>query len=239
MSLEPNDPTQSGTSLPQIGAGDVQLSRNEVEALCTKAARGGGMAWGLAEEAGVAAGWLTGIGLDAPAALLARLRGAEGREWTRMCPVVARGAWQPRADTPLCPIAVGSAICDFAGTPDGLRADQPLKIGPVSQPVLVLPFLADTAQRLGCDIRLRWETGEVGIFASGALSGDPAGLEALSCATLRLSCDALSGGPISRPGGVKSRRDTLAALNALAMKTTVPPSEKSRADAGSASGDND
>ena len=38
------------------GQAGIRLSRNETEALCQKAARGAGMPWGLAEEAGFAAG---------------------------------------------------------------------------------------------------------------------------------------------------------------------------------------
>ena len=36
----------------------MHASLNEIESLCKKAARGAGMSWGLAEEAGKAAKWL-------------------------------------------------------------------------------------------------------------------------------------------------------------------------------------
>src|SRR4029078_635119 len=40
------------------GAAGMIVSRNEIESLALKAARGAGMSWGLAEEASVGAGWL-------------------------------------------------------------------------------------------------------------------------------------------------------------------------------------
>ena len=71
MTREANDPTRAGGPVPAAAA--VLLSRNEVEALCTKAARGAGMGWGHADEAGGAVGWLQARGIDGAAALLAAL----------------------------------------------------------------------------------------------------------------------------------------------------------------------
>lgn len=51
----------------------VKLSLGEVEALCKKAARGAGLPWGLAEEAGFAARWLSAHGFDGAGLLLADL----------------------------------------------------------------------------------------------------------------------------------------------------------------------
>lgn len=44
-----------------------------MKTVCLTAARGAGLPWGLAEEAGYAAGWLTARGMDGGAALLAHL----------------------------------------------------------------------------------------------------------------------------------------------------------------------
>ena len=58
MTIAPHDQTR-GDSTPYIEDGlSASLSRNEVASLCMKAARGAGMSWGLAEEAGFAAAWL-------------------------------------------------------------------------------------------------------------------------------------------------------------------------------------
>ena len=50
MTRQP-DPTQDSGTIKA-----VILSQNETESLCMKAARGAGFSWGLAEEAGIAAG---------------------------------------------------------------------------------------------------------------------------------------------------------------------------------------
>ena len=51
----------------------LDLSLNEVEMIALKAARGAGMAWGMAEDAGRAARWLAGCGQDWAGSLLAVL----------------------------------------------------------------------------------------------------------------------------------------------------------------------
>ncbi len=51
----------------------VKLSLGEVEGLCKKAARGAGLPWGLAEEAGFAARWLSAHGFDGAGLVLADL----------------------------------------------------------------------------------------------------------------------------------------------------------------------
>lgn len=107
------------------------LTRPEVEALCTKAARGAGMAWGLAEEAGFAAGWLQAHGIDGAGALAAYLDGGLG-----VAPVASPGHWTGAG--PLCPIATGAALSDFRDLPAGAL---PLRLDPVAHPVLLRPFL--------------------------------------------------------------------------------------------------
>ncbi|AUH65979.1 hypothetical protein CX676_18950 [Paracoccus zhejiangensis] len=142
---EPNDPTRSGPPLPDAGMVSVLLSRNEVEALATKAARGAGMDWGQAEEAGFALGWLTARCLGCTAQLLEHLRAAGNGIWFERSPLVARGQWQAAGRKALCPVALGAALCDHAGLPEGLGAKDRLTAGPVSWPVLLLPFLATLA----------------------------------------------------------------------------------------------
>lgn len=104
----------------------------EVEALARKAARGAGQEWGMADEAAMAARWLCTAGLDGVGAL--------ARALTR--PPDAR-----------CPLAEGAAmsdsVLDWAGA--GRRIEN------VAVPVLLLPFAAMAAQRLGRPVTLRWD----------------------------------------------------------------------------------
>lgn len=232
---EPMDPTRSG---PPVATGQsARLSRNEIEQLCQKAARGAGMSWGLAEEAGFAAGWLAMQGLDGPAALLAQLNAADGRAWDEICPVVGAREFRAADGGHLCPIALGSALCDHLALSQ-TQCDS-LRIGPVTNPILLLPFLADMARTRQQGILMDWPGGTVTVGAAGATSGD---IAALRRATLVEAHLKTATGPAPSAAGPPTpptvSADTLGGLNAFAMRTTVPASAASRAGAGAA-GDND
>ena len=113
MTSAPHDQTRAD-STPYIKDGlSASLSRNEVASLCMKAARGAGMSWGLAEEAGFAASWLVQHGINGPSHLYAHLNQAQGRPWSDLCPMVTPGAWEAPVGRALCPIAlaVGCKKC--------------------------------------------------------------------------------------------------------------------------------
>ncbi len=57
----------------------IDASLNEVEGLAGKAARGAGLAWGMAEETAKAARWLAACGLDWAPSLPALL--AQHADW--------------------------------------------------------------------------------------------------------------------------------------------------------------
>jgi hypothetical protein len=219
------------------------LSRGEIEALCAKAARGAGMAWGLAEEAGFAAGWLAVRGIDGPQALADHLSVAQGLSWQDICPTVAPGAWTARDGGMLCPVALGATLCDFSTLPEAALDEGGLVVGPVSRPVILVPFLAAMAQRLGHGVDMLWSGRRVTVAPSGGIEGALGDLTALD--TARLTLRPAPSAPEDAPeaarlaGRVGSSRDTLDRLAAMALRTTVPPSEQSRADAGAGSSDND
>lgn len=235
---EPNDPTRSGPPMP-VDKGAC-LSSNEIEQLCLKASRGAGMSWGLAEEAGFAAAWLAKRGLDGAGALLAQLQDAEGRPWNEICPVVTSGRFQPVEGGSLCPIALGSVLCDHAQLPETAMQDAPLRLGPVTQPVLLLAFLSDLAQARGSDLRLDWSGGSVWVTADGRMTGDTNTLASETRLQAKLSVEKATQ-DVPTQSGLSNivAPDVLDALNAFALRTTVPASEASRAGAGAAAGDND
>jgi hypothetical protein len=204
----------------------VALSDNEVESLCLKAARGAGLEWGLAEEAGQAARWLAARGVGGPAALLRHLLAARGKPASRPASVLAL---VPEGSEPLCPIHLGATLSDV-GTVQGTIA-----AGPVAAPLLLLPFLAHLAGGEG--IELSWETGRVGVGAGG-LEGDWTALAAMPFAKVRIG--RAGGAPIARPHvRIPLAKATVDDLAALAMQTTVPATEQSRSDAGAKIDDND
>ena len=76
-------------------------------ALATKAARGAGMPWGLADETGVAVSWLQGRGNAGLAALCRYLK------WRKMA-VWRAGQIAQLDKSCYCPIALGTAYMDGA-----------------------------------------------------------------------------------------------------------------------------
>lgn len=246
-----NDPTRSGPPLSVAQGKTLRLSRNEVESVCAKAARGAGMTWGLAEEAGYAAGWLTSRGFDGAGALARHLRNAEGKSWQDICPVVQPGEWLAKtAGQPLCPIALGATLSDHLGVDRALLGGVGLRVGEVSSPVLLLPFVAMTAEASGNSICVRLEHDVVRIAADGAVSGDMSSLLSADCTALTIVADeAPAEGDMSLqkdqtatanpPTVVPVDSDALEFLRELSLRTTVPSSAASRANAGAAGSDND
>jgi len=239
MTHPAGDQTRGDSTAFFTGDQSAQMSQNEVSALCMKAARGAGMSWGLAEEAGFAASWLTARGIDGPRHLLAHLTAAEGRAWGDLCPKVAPGAWGAPIGKKICPVVLGATLSDHATLPDGL-ASGPILTGPVDHPILVCPFLCAIAGAAGGIVTLEWAGGAVDIDANGALQ--PAALLALEGQTgVALGLSIQPGTAQDYPSAPcpSIAAATVAALNAFALRTTVPASDASRAGAGAASNDND
>lgn len=193
----------------------VTLALSELRSLITKAARGAGLSWGQAEEAGWAAEWLARREL--PAA-----------DWA----VVWLAA---RVDGAVSPVEVGASLADeFSSTsaiagealPDGLAA-----------PGYLLPFLHRIAQA-GSTLQIASKTGRV---ASVTYAGDVAfGPFWQSHSDGWHLCEAGDAPSRARPAARPTvSRLALECLEALALRTTVPPSVTSRLDAGSTDGDND
>lgn len=238
MSLtEAHDPTASATTFPEHPALLTRLSRNEVETLCLKAARGAGMPWGLAEEAGFAAGWLAARSIDGPAALLAHLaaRPAGGGALT-----ISGRIWAAQDGRALCPITAGASLDDHAGLPEGVSA-APVMVGALRHPVLAVPHLARIAKAINAAIEIGWNGEKAIISADGEV--DPATLTALSklqeAQVVLVTCRAEHKIAPPAPDMCPLSAETLAGLNALSMRTTVPASETSRRGAGAMVSDND
>lgn len=205
------------------------FSSNEIEQLCLKAARGAGLSWGLAEEAGVAAAWLVSQGIDGPEILLHLLR---------LGPLA--GPTLPwRAQSLLqCPIRLGASLCDHADLPQTDLAMREIELGFVAMPLLLLPFLSRMAGSKHNSIELHGAGPRI-ILQSGESAVTIAqGTPIASQAHLRISRGA------EQPKKAALRHFTLSlttidALNIFAMRTTVPASEASRAGAGASDRDID
>jgi hypothetical protein len=115
----------------------MQVSLNEIQVESRKAARGAGLSWGLAEEAGQAMAWLAEQGVDAVPALLDVLA-------------------QVSVASDDSPIRIGAEIVDRAGE---LAADTELSFRQIRQPILILPFLAMAARLIGRGLILQHAAG--------------------------------------------------------------------------------
>lgn len=187
----------------------MTLALSELRSLITKAARGAGLGWGLAEEAGWAAEWLARRGL--PAA-----------DWATL--------WlAARIDGHVSPVEVGAMLADdpvFGPLPDGLTA-----------PGYLLPFLDRVAIGNGpvaitSKQGLVVQTGPDGQIAFGPCWDSRSNAWSFAASDVRTrNQDGAQRPGVSGP--------TLDYLDAMALRTTVPRSESSRRDAGSAAGDND
>ena len=242
---DPGDPAPPRPGAPAHADRGARLSQNEIGQLCLKAARGAGMSWGLAEEAGFAAAWMAARGLDGPGALLAQLRGAMGRPWHAICPVVAPGAFRAGDGgdgAGVCPIALGAALCDHARLPQTAMDPTALHIGPVNRPVLLLGFVSQLACTRGSAVRLTWARGRVLLATDGRVFGDVDQLaHETRCNAELCVAGIVPEGPPPRCAPLSVSAQTLSGLETFAMRTTVPASEASRAGAGAgaAAGDND
>ena len=236
--MSPNDPTHSASEPHAHHAATVRLSLSEINALCFKAARGAGLDWGEAEEAGWAAAWLTRAGMAGPHVILA---------WLEDCAALARPVPAParwvRRDRAHCPLRTGIALADFAGLPEG-PGTRALTVDSIAHPLVALPFLARAAGRLDLGLSIGWGDGNVLLDAELRMSPSdiPQGDHREAVDMAITPADAPAPQAVSHQGAGPLTAVALAdwqALDVLALRITVPPSPRSRAGAGAAGDDND
>jgi hypothetical protein len=127
---------------------NVTLALSELRSLITKAARGAGLSWGLAEEAGWAAEWLA-------------RRGMPAADWATL--------WlAARLEGDVTPVEIGASLADeFASDP--AMQDIALPDGLVA-PGYLLPFLHRIAQA-GNPVSIASPLGQVALVS---VAGDVA-----------------------------------------------------------------
>jgi hypothetical protein len=210
----------------------MTLSLGEIESLSLKASRGAGFEWGLAEEAGKAVRWLVRLGLPGPELLAAHLTQIAGKDHAQLRPRPAAGHWRPAGEL-LCPLITGAALSDHSA----LLPEQ-LMLGPVLHPLLLAPFVARVADRLGWPLALEWSGTQIvcGLHGFG-IKGDP-----MAAIAREASIAPTADEPESLPSAARRSIDpaVLGVLQQLAHRTYVPATEASRlAGAGAGTSDND
>jgi hypothetical protein len=219
--------------------GFVRYTLSEIEALSRKAARGSGLDWGLADEAGKAARWLSSHGLPGAQALAQLLTRNDGKPFSVLCPLeAASGPWHARSSE-LCPLIAGACLADRAAQ---LVADGETHLGPIAHPLLTLPFVARAVALSGNRLQVSWSGVRIDCLTDGIIiTGDPDQLGAeLAESVIVRSHAALTGTP-SAPVYVAQPVVPSAwqILTRLAHRTLVPATETSRAGAGASTRDAD
>lgn len=213
----------------------VHLSLSEINALCLKAARGAGLDWGEAEEAGWAASWLSRAGLAGPSITLIWL--ADVASLARPAP--ASGRWMA-AKGAQCPLRCGIALADFADLPEGPGAHA-ITIERVVHPLMLLPFVARAAVWTGFGHEVRWRDHDVMPGATDLRHlADPTADEPadLWISRVNRSLEPDTGQDRTPPIPGIDWADWRA-LDTLALRITVPSSTQSRSGAGATGTDND
>lgn len=201
----------------------MNLSLNEVEAMAKKATRGAGYAWGLAEEAAKATRWLSGRGVDGVAVLAAALSRRGG------CAAAGQGGCRTCS---ACPLGAGPAVSDTAAT----LTVRDMRFDAVAQPMLLVPFAAMAARRIGATVTVASGPGvAVTDGTQLALSGSFPTEAAVAVSV---------GGTVQKPVAPTTRATpdivAWAQIEALAHRTYAPATEESRAlGAGAGLSDND
>lgn len=209
----------------------MSFSLNETAALAKRATRGAGYPWGLAEEAGWSVRWLCTHRQDGTAALARLLQLELGRDLDQHKPDRNGSIW--KGQRRLCPLASGAALSDFAAC---LKSER-FEIHAVAEPLLILPFAAAAARRIGMSVRVQSETVSAVVDGRGlALNGV---FEALT-PRLHVAAEKIS----INPGKTRSRARPAQAdwdmLNRFTDRTYAPATETSRRlGAGAGQTDND
>ncbi|ANP35882.1 hypothetical protein JL2886_00960 [Phaeobacter gallaeciensis] len=203
----------------------MNLSLNEIEVMCKRAARGAGLPWGLAEEAAAASRFLTEVALPGADMLARLLERNDRRPVAMLAPMAAEGCWRAVSGR-LCPVIAGSVLSDRAAE---LETGAVFEMEEVDLPLLLLPFAAAAAQRLDRPVALDWP--DLRLVTDGRqISVIGATKQMLRDHVPWLCChmEAKLGRPLAPVQRGQVAEDVWAQLSAFAHRTYAPASEASR-----------
>ena len=217
-----------------LGLRIMWVTLNEIESASLKAARNSGYAWGLAEEVGAAARWLTLRGLPfLPPLLVGVLRQMHHLESFDSARQIGSSFGPTALSRRLGPVSVLTALSDeLLSVPPGSGE---VSLRSLAAPVLLLPVLTQLSKRHDRALQVRWP-GVVAECAGGAVVVDNASRSGLNtvCAdwlTISHLAAATSEPPVNaglRHQGAELDEPLWAELNSLANRSFVPEGETSR-----------
>jgi hypothetical protein len=207
----------------------MSWSLRETQTLTIKAARGAGLSWGLAEEAGYAVHWLQAHGAPGVRAFANYLSWRDAAEAELTAVTVDPELADPNAVR--CPITLGATLSD-------LGESAPPRLGIVRQPILLVPFIA-AATPLGSRC-LTWKGTEVLISRTGfscPTADQLSEFDQVECQLSKTPNVVPPNNPTLRVPESESLSMTV--LGEFAAHTYAPATDQSRAGAGSSRSDND
>ncbi len=223
----------------------MKCSLNEIELNCRKAARGCGLPWGVADEAGKAMRWLHAFGLDAVTEYAMLLGKYDHSRYLEYAPLSLEGVWQARAEI-LSPIMVGVSLCDCLE----MMTQRTIETAEIARPLLAAGFLGQTALDKEQKVRIKWGNVALVLYRDELyVFGKTEDLTIAS--TTSLTCERLSvvGDSMFEDSGVRQELhigdavvdpDAWAQLSEYAYRTYVEATEASRlSGAGAGLNDND
>lgn len=166
----------------QVTPPAARRALNEVEVMGKRAARGVGLPWGIAEEAGKAVRWLTALGFPGVEQLADILTHHDKLLFAELAPIDIDAVWQAPAGQ-LCPLIAGAALSDRAAEVAGGRV---IELGPTTQPLLLAPYAAGAVRLTGTAMTLGWDDVVVVLTPDGvAIEGNHETLTARSTEGVR------------------------------------------------------
>jgi len=212
-------------------------SLNEIEAMSKRAARGAGLAWGLAEEAAKGTRWLAGYGYPSTELLADLLELNDRLPAIDFSPTSLEGIWRAPAGR-MSPLIAGAAMSDCAVR---MRDGQVITIEQVSQPLLIVPFASGAALRLGVAVAVEW--GDVRLTTDGkqlCVQGTREDVLAAHTDVVRCFAPAEMTTPNAPVMRAEVQENCWARLGAFAHRTYAPATDSSRLlGAGAGLNDND
>lgn len=189
-------------------------SLNEYEDLCKKAARGGGMHWGQAEEVGKAARILSYYGIDDGQLVLSAIECFSDKN----------------------ALFLGPALCDKA-----IDFKKSIRLAGVESPTFILPFLQMMLTSETTCLKVTWIGFEGIVSANEIFCFRPEGIANVGPVNIEIeSIETFVFQKTKRFSRVEINENILNMLNKFANRTYAPATEESRlSGAGAGLSDND
>jgi len=209
----------------------------EIEFYLRKAAQAVGLGWGLSEEAGKAARWLSAFTLPGAEIMLAHLQQLDGKDYGQYQPSNLNHVWQAQGEF-MCPVITGAALADRSAQ---MLSGAEFSLGAVAYPLLMAAIIGQAARYYRTTFTTSWGRVSISCYENGIrIEGNSddllmTGSESVKCVQ---SSDT---NPQSLPSTLACDidSDAWAAIDRLAFKTYAPATKESRTGAGAGLTDND